>query len=264
MEITSRKNPQIKQIRKLNQVKERRSTGLYFAGGPHLVLEALAAATPMELLLLCPELLQNVAPDIQERLQAAASHHTTLYLNPDVFASLSERRDQYFGCAAVLRQQWTGLWDVQPQAGELWLACHAIQYPANLGTMMRTLDGVGGAGVLLLGDSTDPYDPAAVRASQGSVFRHTLVQTDVKELRHWHKAHSLFFVATSPGAQQDYRSVRYPRPCVVFMGNERSGLGAEEIGLCDQLVTIPMFGYCDSHNVAVAAGLILYEAHYRQ
>ncbi len=264
MLITSRSNPQVKQVRKLAQLKARRETDCFFVGGPHLVLEALAAEASVEQLLLCPELVETLEPEIRHRIAAAAADHTTLYLNRDVFATVSDRRDQFFGCAAVIHQRWTKLLDIVPQMGQVWLACHAIQYPANLGTMMRTLDAVGGTGLLLLGDSTDPYDPAAVRASQGSVFRHTLVQTNTAELAQWQQRHSLFFVGTSPQAHHDYRSVSYPRPCVVFMGNERSGLGPSEMELCQQLVSIPMLGQCDSLNVAVAAGLILYEAHYRQ
>ena len=60
-----------------------------------------------------------------------------------------------------------------------------------------------------------------------------------------------------------YRDITYRRPCLVLMGNERHGLGPDEMALCEDLVTIPMLGECDSHNVAAATALVLYEAHFR-
>lgn len=60
------------------------------------------------------------------------------------------------------------------------------------------------------------------------------------------------------------RSLVYPMPLLVFMGNEHRGLTPEEMALCDCMVTIPMVGSVDSHNLAVATSLLLYEVFYQR
>jgi TrmH family RNA methyltransferase len=66
---------------------------------------------------------------------------------------------------------------------------------------------------------------------------------------------------TSPGAATDYRAARYARPLVLVLGSERNGLDPAQLGACDEVVRIPMRGRGDSLNLAVAAGLLLYEAY---
>jgi len=66
-------------------------------------------------------------------------------------------------------------------------------------------------------------------------------------------------VGTSPGALTDYQAVRYQPPALLFIGGEREGLSRDHQALCDTMVKIPMVGGCDSLNLAIAAGVMLYE-----
>ncbi len=260
MRITSRSNQRIKEIRKLQSAKERRSSGQCLITGPHLVVEALQTKTPIQQLILAPELMAQLPQPVQELLAEAAKGISTLYTTPAVFETLGSRRDMFFGTAAVIEQQWTPLEQLQVHRGDIWVACDSLQYPANAGTILRTMDGAGAAGIMFTGDSTDPYDPAAIRASQGALFSKQHSRIDSKSLGTWIRRHDVHVVGTSPSAAGSYREAAYPRPCLLYMGNEQRGLGPEEMALCHELVRIPMAGRCDSLNVAVAAGLMLYEA----
>jgi TrmH family RNA methyltransferase len=138
-----------------------------------------------------------------------------------------------------------------------------VQYPGNLGTILRTCDAVGGAGLILVGPATDPYDPAAVRASMGAVFSQRLVRASREELAAWKRRHTCLVVGTSPAAAAHYRTVSYRPPVVLCMGSEGHGLSQDLKALCDVMVRIPMVGRCDSLNVGVAASIVLYEIEHQ-
>lgn len=173
-------------------------------------------------------------------------------------------KEQAQGLGIVARQRWLDLAHIRPAAGQCWVALDTVQYPGNLGTILRTCDAVGGAGVILLGNTTDPYDPAGVRASMGAIFSQRLVRASFAEFAAWCRRHNLVVVGTSPAAELDYQGVAYQSPLVLLMGSEPRGLAREQQALCDVVVTIPMVGHSDSLNLAVATGLMLYEVFNQQ
>ena len=135
----------------------------------------------------------------------------------------------------------------------------AVADPGNLGTIMRTADAVGCRGIILLGHSTDPYDPTAVKASMGALFSLELFQSDWQPFAQWQRDHRITLVGTSDHAETDYQAIKYRRPLVLLMGSERHGLSSEMMTACDHLVQIPMVGRSDSLNLAVASAVMLYE-----
>jgi RNA methyltransferase, TrmH family len=161
--------------------------------------------------------------------------------------------------AAIARQRWEPLPETRLVAGLCWVALETVQSPGNLGSIMRTSEAVGGAGILLIGGAIDPYHPAVVRANMGTLFAQRLVRTSPAELAPWKQRHGGLVVGTSPGARTDYREVRYEPPVVLCMGWERQGLSRRVYTLCDVTVRIPTVGASDSLNLAVATGVMLYE-----
>jgi TrmH family RNA methyltransferase len=255
--ITSRSNPAIKAIRALRDRKERARTGLMLAEGTQLVAEAIQTGMDVVQLIGTPDRVRS--PFAREMIATAAARGVPyLEVAADVYDSLAESEGRQ-GLCAVVRQRWVPLEQVRPDSGRIWVALNAIQYPGNLGTIMRTLDSVGGAGIILFGSATDPYDPQAARASLGAVFALTMVRTDLAAFAAWKARWGVHVVAADVGAAVGYREAAYQAPTVLFMGAERDGLTAEQRALCDTLVYIPMVGRRDSLNVAVAASVILYE-----
>jgi len=260
--ISSRSNPAIKAIRALNSRKQRDGSGRFFVDGLHLVAAALQQQAEIETCVVAPELLTS--PFGRELAQALAQcSGQVIELTADVFQGLAAKEHAQ-GLGIVARQRWLDLARVRPQAGQCWVALDTVQYPGNLGTILRTCDAVGGAGVILLGNTTDPYDPAAVRASMGAIFSQRLARASFAEFAAWRRRHNVIVVGTSPAAALDYQAVAYQPPLVLLMGSEPRGLAREQQALCNVVVNIPMVGHSDSLNLAVATGIMLYEIFSQQ
>jgi TrmH family RNA methyltransferase len=259
MIITSSANPQIKAIRKLRDRKERAQTGLFLAEGLRICGEAVEIGWLMEQLVVAPQLLTS---DFGHKLMETHRSRggVVLEVSPEVFESFSGK-DNPQGIAAVLRQRWLTLADVEPSGSDLWVALEAIADPGNLGTILRSSDAVAGQGLILLDHSTDPYDPAAVRGSMGAIFSQRLVRASLAEFAEWKRRQATALVGTSDKARQDYHAYRYPSPIVLLMGSERQGISQPYLELCDEVVAIPMAGRSDSLNLAVATGVVLYEIY---
>jgi TrmH family RNA methyltransferase len=257
MIISSRSNAAVKAIRALSSRKQRDSTGHFFVDGLHLVAAAAQQQANIETCVVAPELLTSAFGRELARSLAHTGAHM-LEVTADVFHSLAAKEHAQ-GIGIVARQRWQELGRVRPAAGQCWVALDTVQYPGNLGTILRTCDAVGGAGVILLGNTTDPYDPAAVRASMGAIFSQRLARASFAEFTAWCDHHNITVIGTSPAAARDYQAVAYQPPLVLLMGSEPRGLSPEQQALCDVMVNIPMVGHSDSLNLAVATGIMLYE-----
>jgi TrmH family RNA methyltransferase len=255
--ITSSANERIKQIRKLQERKERLESGLFYLEGLRIVGEALDSGAAVETLVVAPELLKSEFGQklVEDQAQRGAA---VLEVSADVFRRLA-LKDGPQGIAAVVRQNWLPLSQAKPVPGRPWIALDAVADPGNLGTILRSSDAAGGEGVILLDQSTDPYDPSAVRASMGALFDQKIVRASFEEFAAWQKSGDWALVGTSDKAEQDYHAYCYPPALVILMGSERQGLLPQHIALCDQLVSIPMLGKSDSLNLAVATAVVLYE-----
>ena len=259
MLIASLTNAKVKRIRAFLRRKEREQTGLFFVEGIRIVTEAAQTSARIDTLIVAPDLLKS---DHALAFVAAERGRGTpvLEVTREVFQSISAKEGPQ-GLGAVVQQHWQTLGDIDwPALGALgWVALDAAQDPGNIGTILRTCDAVGIAGLILLSNSADPYEPSAVRASMGAVFTQRLVRATWEEFANWKQQHHVPLVGTSGGAAQDYRAVAYPAPLVLLMGSEREGLSPAQQAACDLLVRIPMVGRSDSLNLAVATAIVLYE-----
>ena len=257
MIITSFSNSKIKSIRKLDQKKYRQETGLFFIEGLHTVGEAVQTNAPIQSLVIAPDLL--VSDFGLELLDHPNVRDTDkIQVSPEIYQKIAHKQGPQ-GIGAILRQNWVDLDDQQVNPQSLWIALDSVSDPGNLGTIMRTADAVGCQGIILLGHSTDPYDPTAVKASMGALFSLNLVQSTWQQFFTWHHENQIHLVGTSDHANEDYQKVRYQHPLVLLMGSERHGLTDEMMAACEQIVRIPMGGRSDSLNLAVATAIVLYE-----
>ncbi len=258
--ITSPANPRIKRLRGLSLRKHRNETGLFLVEGQRLVQEGLATGAVLDTMVMHQDLLAEarMAPLIEAARAAGAD---LLPVSTSVLEKVS-RKDNPQTLIAAFRQRWTDLENVDPGADFAWIALQGIRDPGNLGTILRTADAAGAAGVILIDQTCDPWSIEAVRASMGSIFALSLARTDfagfVAWRRRWPAAH---LVGTALPAAVDYQVIRYRRPLLLMMGTEQSGLAAEHVAACDDVVRIPMRGRADSLNLAVATAVVLYEAY---
>ena len=102
------------------------------------------------------------------------------------------------------------------------------------------MDAAGGQGVILLDNSTDPYDPSAVRASMGALFTQALVKTSFSEFARWKRQRAYPVMGTSGTAQRRIIMPFATQPALILlMGSERQGLQEHHLELCDAVVSYP-------------------------
>ena len=259
MVITSFSNPKVKFIRKLEQKKFRQETGLFFIEGLRTVGEAVQTGAEIETLVVAPDLLVSTFGKALLDEPATQSIEK-VEVSAEVYEKLAHK-DGPQGIGAIVRQHWSSLNDTEADTDDLWVALDSIADPGNLGTIMRTADAVGARGLVLLGNSTDPFDPGSVKASMGAIFSLALSQTDWDSFRRWQTKNRVMLVGTSDSASVDYQKISYTHPLILLMGSERHGLSQEMMAACDQVVRIPMEGRSDSLNLAVATAVMLYEIY---
>lgn len=244
-------------IQRLQDRRERERSGLLHVEGIAGVLRAHAAGVPIEAVLHDPILIRSPAAEVFVR-KLRKSGVPTWRVGPEAFrtASFTTRAS---GLGAVVRQRWTPLDQVDPGRGTCWLVLERIRSPGNLGTILRTAEAAGVGGAIFIDPRCDPHAPLAVRASMGGLFGLQLVRATPDELARWAAARRVALVATSPAAPQLHTEAPLPPPVAVLVGDEREGLSARARALCGSEVRIPVLGRGDSLNVAVAAGVVLYE-----
>ena len=258
--ITSSANEHIKALRKLEQAKDRRASGNFLAEGLKAVGQAFDSGAKILELLVSPELL--ISEYGQSLIEQANKHKIpVLELSSSVFATLA-RKEKPQGIAALIAQKWLDLGSAFAQPGSFWVALESIQNPGNLGTILRTCDAVGANGLILLDNSTDPYDPAAVKASMGSIFTVPHFRADYPVFKAFlERSADLQVIGTSDKAAKSAFEVAFPSTVLLLLGSERQGLSEQYISLCSQMLRIPMEGACDSLNISVAAGVMLYQIY---
>ncbi|WP_203932131.1 TrmH family RNA methyltransferase [Virgisporangium ochraceum] len=254
--ITSAANPLVKRVRLLADRRHRRREGAFVVDGVQPVWRAVEAGAAVETLIVAPDLLAG-SPAMRMVEEQEALGTRVARVSGELFLRLSDREGAP-GLAAIVRGRVGGL-SALPADGVL-VALHRVANPGNLGTVIRTADAAGAAGVVLVGDTTDPFAPAAVKASMGSLFAVNVAHTPTLDAFFtWAADHAVTVVATSGYASVDHWATRYPRPVAVLLGSEGDGLPDEALARADRRVRIPMTGTAESLNLAVAASLMLYE-----
>ncbi|SMD04572.1 RNA methyltransferase [Rhizobium sp. RU36D] len=258
-EVTSLANPIVKDIKALSQKKARDEAGTFLAEGLKLIIDALDLGWTIRTLIYSKAakgkpLVEQVAA------RTVAAGGLVLEVSEKVMGSIV-RRDNPQMVAGVFDQRWKPLKDVSLKAGETWVALDRVRDPGNLGTIIRTADAAGASGVMLVDECTDPYSMETVRATMGSMFNIPLVRTTSQAFREWKKSSGVQLVATHLAGAVDYRKIDYARaPVVLLMGNEQSGLPEDLAKAADRLARIPQQGRADSLNLAIATGIMLFEA----
>jgi len=244
-------------IAALRERSERDRTGAYVLEGPRAFAQACAAGVGLEAVVHAPVLLRCSTVEKLVRLRRREGV-PVVRVRPEAFRRVSTTA-RASGLLAVARQRWTSLDRLDPARGLCWLALERIRSPGNLGTILRTAEAVGAAGLVCLGPAVDPFDPTAVRASMGALFHLELARTAKRTFGRWARERGVQVLGTSPGARRDHTEVPLRRPLAVLLGEERRGLTRTARRACSEVLRLPIAGRADSLNVAVAGGVVLYE-----
>jgi TrmH family RNA methyltransferase len=173
------------------------------------------------------------------------------------------------GVVALAARPRHELADILPPAAKNPFLCVAagVQDPGNVGAIVRVAEAGGAAGVIVAGNSADPYGWKALRGAMGSAFRLPVVrEPDLDRVLGALRAAGVRVLATAPASNGTILSRRsfsdqpLTGACAFILGGEGPGLPTELISSADGVITIPMEAPVESLNVAVSAGLIIYEA----
>lgn len=260
--ISSPSNPLLKRIRKLRRRKHRADERALFAEGIAPVWQAAESGSDIEIVITAPDLLSSErARSLVDSLRGRGVG--VVSLTADAFGSIAER-DHPSGLGAIVGIPRRRLDDALLGPGATVVALHEVGNPGNLGTVVRTADAAGAAAVVVAGAAADPWDPAAVKASMGTVFSTPVVTAELGEVLSWARREELGVVATSARGRVAHWDARYPERCLLLFGSEATGLSDETLGAADEVVRIPQTGAASSLNLAVAAGIVIYEAAKRR
>ena len=258
-EVTSLANPIIKDIKALTNKKSREESGTFLAEGLKLVIDAIELGWAIRTLVYAKAAKGKPLVE-QMAAKTVASGGLVLEVSEKVIASIT-RRDNPHMVVGIFEQRWRPLKGIRLSEGETWVALDRVRDPGNLGTIIRTADAAGASGIILLGETTDPFSLETVRATMGSVFAVPLARATPEEFIAWRKSAGVSVVATHLAGAVDYRTIDYrKKPVVLLMGNEQSGLPEQLAREADALARIPQQGRADSLNLAVATAVMLFEA----
>jgi RNA methyltransferase, TrmH family len=258
--ITSLNNPLIKQARALHQKKARYESETFLVEGIHHVGEALEAGWDVDSVLFAPELLTSrFARDLISRLESKPQP-----VSASVMESLADKENPQ-GILAIVRQKKTQIEELNrstlPGAQTVRRAAALIspQDPGNVGTILRTLDAVGADALFLLDGGVELYHPTVIRSSMGTIFWKPIIQASFDEFVKWARNGNYELIGTSAHGEVDYQTLIPQTPWVLVLGNEQKGLSIAQTNACNVAVSLPMKGRVSSLNLAVAAGVLLYQ-----
>ena len=255
--VSNLHDPRFVALRNLQTEKGRVQTGNYLIEGIRHLARAVEQNSRLEQLIVVPSVLSNsFGQKLVRKVQQSSV--PCIRLTPDLYRELTLAAEPQ-GVGAVLKQQWSSIHCVKPKPDSLWLAVESVDLPGNLGTILRTAEAAGAAGIFMMGPHVDPWDPACVRASMGSLFSLRLVRCTAREFAEWARSSRVTMIASSPNGLLDFKEFRCRWPAVLLIGSERQGLSQQLMDGSDFVLRIPMHNRCDSINASVAAGILLFE-----
>ena len=257
-EITSLSNPLVKDLKGLALKKFRDQQNAFIAEGLKLVIDALDLGWTIRTLVFAKSALGNPAVE-KVAARSVALGGDVLEVSEKILAAIT-RRDNPQTVVGVFEQRLASLKAIAPHPGEVWVALDRVRDPGNLGTVIRTADAVGAKGVILVGETTDPFALETVRATMGSIFAVPVARATQEAFLAWRAGFSGLVVGTHLKGAVDYRTIGYKgKPVLLLMGNEQQGLPDGLSQACDVLARIPQAGRADSLNLAVATAVMLFE-----
>jgi RNA methyltransferase, TrmH family len=242
-------------VRGLRTRKHREAQGLFLAEGMRVVEDAMAAGLVLRLAVVAPSLEDTERGQaLRERLTRAT---TVRPVSDAQLASLAPTETPQ-GLLLVVEAPTTRLAELAPAGWATVLLLDGVQDPGNFGTLVRAADAFAAAAVIALPATVDPWNAKAVRAAAGSSFHVPIVQATHAEAGAWLRDHGFSVLAADAAGTPVERVARQGRQALI-VGNEGAGLTAAAAALADARVAVPIAGRAESLNVAVAAGVLLYE-----
>lgn len=257
--IASLSNPMVKGLRALRTPKGRDEQRLFLAEGERTIATAAAAGW-------VPEMLLTAGPPRAPLTGGTSRPRASFVVSIEVLAKITGRDNPQEQLAVYAEPvpAAQSVTTIDPHRAARWLMLEAPRDPGNLGSAIRSADACAAGGVILVGNTCDPYSIETVRATMGSIFSVPIFRATDEEaialLQRWPGS----TVATALDGASDYSALTYASPTMIVIGREADGLSANLRAACSAAALIPMLGSAESLNLAVAAGIMLYAAERAQ
>ena len=256
--ITSRQNPQVKELVKLRDRAHRDETKTFIVEGFREVSRAAKAGVPIKTLYCCPELFK--APEAHTFLDEVHEQGMELYdFNKEAFAKVSARQGPD-GMLAIVKQWDLSVEQLKLSETPLVLIVQGVEKPGNLGGLIRTAEGAGVAALIVCDPITDLFNANTIRNSQGAFFSLPMATGTSKDVLAFIQEQGLQLVASTPDTDTLHWDADYTQPTAILLGAEHEGLSDFWLEHATTRVRIPMQGAADSLNVSAAGSVILFEA----
>jgi RNA methyltransferase, TrmH family len=258
MNITSRDNSLLRQAR---AVRDGKVEELIFVEGLRLCEEALRSGLKIEAVIVSDELApKEKAASLVAELAKASNRVATV--SEKLLESVSYTKTPQ-GIVLLAPRPASSIehFEAKQKESPLVVVMHRINNPVNVGAILRTAEAAGASGAIATGDTSDPFSPKSLRGAMGSAFRLPVWSGPTyEEALAWCSQHQIQTICADVHASANYDQVDWKQPSALILGSESVGLTREEIAAADLAVRIPMRSAAESLNVAVAAGVLLYEA----
>ncbi|SFX77364.1 RNA methyltransferase, TrmH family [Thermoactinomyces sp. DSM 45891] len=252
--ITSVQNTALKRWKKLKTRKGRKEYQSFLIEGEHLIQEAIRAGAKFVTVM--------VEEEQQEKWEKFFCTHQVevpCYVLPaPIFQSLVETETPQGAMAEIEMHRWEEN-DLLQQGTSTFLLLDEVQDPGNVGTLLRTAQGMGITGVYLGHGTVDLYNPKVVRASMGALFHVPIFPRNLELAIQSMKQKGITIVGTSPHAGQCHFEYPFPSRTAILLGNEGRGVNPDVLAQADVEVQIPMPGNTESFNVSVTGAILMYE-----
>lgn len=256
-QITSRDNSLLQLAR---SVRDGKSPEYVFVEGMRLCEEVLRSGLRVHAVLVSDELAakEKARPLVAELEEKAARSGL---ISEKLLDSISYTKTPQGIVVLTDRPAATKEHFATRQTNALVVVMHRINNPVNVGAILRTAEAAGATGAIATKNTADPFSPKALRGAMGSAFRLPVwFGAEFAEVVSWCSRTGVQTVCADVHASRSYDEVDWTQPSALILGPESTGLSAEEIAATNASVRIPMTAEAESLNVAVATGVLLYEA----
>jgi TrmH family RNA methyltransferase len=254
--IEGRHNPLVKLLRQAFAGADRTSDGDCAVEGLRIVEEAIRSGLRFRAVFF-----RESEQDLAERLLPQIGAHVETLLLPNKIFDNAVPSETPQGVAALVHVKQFSLEEIveRLQVGPL-VVIAGLQDPGNLGTILRSAEAFGGAGVIVGEGTVSPFNAKVVRASAGSIFRVPVIRGKLDAVCSQLRAQEIRLVATSSHKGTPLGEARLTGPLAMFIGNEGSGLPRDLMTRMGEVVVIPHAPQVESLNAGVATSILLYEA----
>jgi TrmH family RNA methyltransferase len=259
MTITSRDNSLLRHAR---AVRDRRVEDSIFVEGLRLCEEALTSGLKIEAVIYSEEIARKErAARLIERLAGACEKVASASEKLLESISYTKTPQGIIVLASRPANDKASFTEKQP-VSPLLVVLHGINNPVNVGAILRTAEAAGVTGAIATANTADPFSPKALRGAMGSAFRLPIwMGANFEEVLAWCVERGVRTACADAEGSKSFRKVDWRGPRALVVGTESTGLLPDEIAATDEAARIPMQGSVESLNVAVATGIILYEAN---